>query len=123
MNFSFSKRLRSFVHAFNGVWLVLKTQHNSWIHLFATVGVVVFGSYFKVSKYEWIAIIISIVIVWVAEVLNSAIEFLADAVTLENNPKIKRAKDASAGAALIAAIGSVSIGTIVFYPYIIRLFS
>lgn len=119
MTFSIIKRIKSFTYAFSGVWILLKTQHNSWIHLFATVCVIFFGFYFAIGTMEWIAIILAIASVWVAELLNTAVEFLADTITLEQHPKIKKAKDTAAGGVLIAAIGAAVVGVIVFLPYIL----
>ena len=59
--------------------------------------------------------------VWTAETLNTAIEFLADAVSSEHHPLIEKAKDVAAGAVLISAIGSAVIGTLIFFPYILKL--
>jgi diacylglycerol kinase len=60
--------------------------------------------------------------VWLAEALNTAIERLADAVTLEPNENIGYAKDVAAGAVLAAAIISVVIGLTIFAPHLLRLF-
>lgn len=87
--------------------------------MFATLVVLFFGFYFEIGRLEWIAIILAITAVWVAELLNTAVEFLADAVTLEQHPKIKKAKDTAAGGVLVAAIGSAIVGIIVFSPYIL----
>jgi len=55
-------------------------------------------------------------LVWVTEALNTALEHLADVVSPEANPLVGAAKDAAAGAVLLAAIASVAIGAIVFAP-------
>jgi diacylglycerol kinase len=62
-------------------------------------------------------------LVWLAEALNTAIERLADAVTLEPNENIGYAKDVAAGAVLAAAIISVVIGLTIFVPHVLRLTS
>jgi len=120
--FSIRKRLRSFVFAFNGILILLKTQHNTWIHLVATVVVICGGIFFKIKTFEWLFIIIAISMVWIVEGLNSSIEFLADTITHDHHPIIEKAKDVAAGAVLIAAIGAFIIGMIIFVPYITSLF-
>jgi diacylglycerol kinase (ATP) len=115
--FSFGARIRSFKFAFGGIWMILKTQHNCWIHFAATVIVVGMGFLFRVSFQEWCLLVIAIMMVWVAEAFNTALEFLADAVSPELCPLIKNTKDVAAGAVLIAAIASVIIGLLVFIPY------
>jgi diacylglycerol kinase len=58
----------------------------------------------------------------VAELINSAIEMLCDYVQPERHASIKIVKDLAAGAVLLAAIGSVIIGGVVFLPKIYMLF-
>lgn len=118
MNFSIKNRLKSFVYAFHGIGLLIKTQHNAWIHLFATLVVICVGLYFKVSGLEWALLLFAIIIVWLAEALNTAVEFLGDSITTEQHSLIGKAKDIAAGGVLIAAIGAVLIGIIVFGSYL-----
>lgn len=115
-SFRLADRWRSFGFAFAGVGTLLRTQHNAWIHAAATVGVVAAGFYFEISHGAWCALILAIVMVWVAEAFNTAIEFLADAVSPGFHPLIKQAKDAAAAAVLLAAIGAVILGLLVFVP-------
>lgn len=72
--------------------------------------------YLNISDYEWVAILSVISAVFVAEILNSAIEKLADVVSPEYHPKIKVVKDLAAAAVLVAAFLAVAVGAIVFIP-------
>ncbi len=117
--FNLKDRAKSFAYAINGLRILIKTQHNMWVHLVITLLVLMLGAVFKVSATDWVLLIISITLVWLAEALNTAIEFLADAVTLEHNALIGKAKDVAAGAVLIASIGAAIIGVVVFYPYLL----
>ena len=119
--FQFSGRIRSFKYAFVGIWTMLRSQQNAWIHTCVTICVVVAGLLFSVSTAEWCWLILSIISVWSAEALNTAFEFLADVASPEFHPLVKRAKDVAAGAVLISAIGAVAIGLIIFGPYILVL--
>ena len=119
--FKFSGRIRSFKVAFSGIWTVLKTQQNAWIHLIATIAVITAGFLFDVSKSEWCWLILAIIIVWSTEALNTALELLADVTSPEFHPLVKKAKDVAAGAVLISAIGAAAIGLIILGPYIIEL--
>lgn len=117
--FSLSKRLKSFVFAFNGLKILFKEEHNSRIHFFA-MGVVISASiFFELNTYEWLAIIFSVGLVFVAEIFNTAIENIADFLTTEKNNKIKAIKDLSAAAVLISALTAVAIGLIIFLPKIL----
>jgi len=120
--FSLKKRLKSFVYAFNGLIYMLKHEHNSRIHLFAVICVIVAGFLFKISLIEWIAVVFACGLVFVAEIINSSIEQLADYISPEPNEKIKTGKDLAAAAVLVSAIVAVIIGLIIFVPYIIKIF-
>jgi diacylglycerol kinase (ATP) len=118
MTFSLKKRAKSFSYAFSGIATLVKTQHNAWIHLFATLGVVFWGWFYGISSFEWALLIVAISIVWLAEALNTALEFLCDVVTTEYDSGIGKAKDVAAGGVLVASIGAAVIGIIVFEPYV-----
>ena len=118
--FSIAARIRSFRCAFRGVQHTLLSQHNAWIHAMATVLVVVFGLLFGVTRSQWCWLVLAVVVVWTAEALNTALEFLADFASPEFHPLVKKAKDVAAGAVLISAMGSVIIGLFVLGPYLLR---
>ena len=102
---------------------MIRCQHNAWIHAFATLVVLGAGLFFHVSLPDWCWIILAISIVWTAEALNTAFEFLADAASPEFHPLVRDAKDVAAGAVLITAVAAVIIGAIIFWPFIQKLLS
>lgn len=118
-SFSVKDRLKSFVYAIKGIKLLIRFEHNAWIHILALIVVVIIGLWLRISRPEWAFIVFAIGIVFIAEGLNTAIEKLADAITPEYNEHIKKAKDISAGAVLTAAITAVIIGLLIFIPPII----
>lgn len=111
---------RSFFYAFAGIAWVVRSQRNAQIHLAITAVVLVAGVYFRVSVGEWLALILSIALVLAFEAINSAVEAVVDLASPELHPLAKRAKDAAAGAVLVAAIGAALVGIVVFLP---RLFA
>ena len=117
--FSFSGRIRSGTHALHGIIEMLKSQHNAWIHLMATVCVIVAGAVLGVSTTQWCLLVLVITTVWVAEGLNTAFEFLCDVASPEFHPLVKKSKDVAAGAVLLSAVGAVAVGLIIFIPYVI----
>jgi diacylglycerol kinase (ATP) len=121
--FSFSGRIRSVSHAINGIKIVLVTQHNAWIHLAATLLVIIAGVYFSLTAAEWVWLVVAIVLVWVAEALNTAFELLCDVASPEFHPMVKKSKDVAAGAVLISAVGSIIVAAIVFLPYLLKIVS
>lgn len=119
--FSIRKRLASFKFAFSGLVSLLKHEHNSRLHLLAALLVISMGFVFGISRAEWMILVIIIAIVFITEILNSAIESLADFVSPEYSLIIKRVKDYCAAAVLIAAITSVVVGLLIFLPKIIQI--
>ena len=120
--FQFSGRIRSFRHAIAGVLRMIQCQHNAWIHAAATLVVLAAAFVLRISAADWCWIILAISIVWTAEALNTAFEFLADAASPDFHPLVRDAKDVAAGAVLLTATAAVVIGSIVFWPYVERLF-
>ena len=114
-------RLRSFGHAFRGLAILLRTQHNARIHAFATILVLAAGALLRISVSEWALIALAVVCVWVAEALNTSIESLVDLASPDPHPLAGKAKDVAAGAVLIAAIGSLIVGALVFGPHVLRM--
>lgn len=120
--FSLRGRLESFGFALRGVAFVLRSQHNAWIHLGASVAVIGTALYLDLSRADWSWLILAITGVWCAEIFNTAVEQVANAVDSKPNPSIGRAKDAAAGAVLIAAMGAAAIGLMVLGPPLWKLF-
>lgn len=114
--FSLCKRLKSFNYAFNGLRILFKEEHNARIHLLAALLVIFLGFFYKISNLEWVSILLSIGLVFSMEMLNTAIENLADFVTPERNEKIKKVKDLAAAAVLISAVVALIVGLMVFVP-------
>jgi diacylglycerol kinase (ATP) len=121
--FQFTGRIRSFRHALAGILRMVRCQHNAWIHAAATAVALAAALLFQVSAADWCWIILAISIVWTAEALNTAFEFLADAASPAFHPLVRDAKDVAAGAVLVTAIAAAVIGGIIFWPHVARLFS
>tara|TARA_B110000503_G_scaffold19879_1_gene29700 strand:+ start:26819 stop:27202 length:384 start_codon:yes stop_codon:yes gene_type:complete len=117
--FSFNGRLRSSVHAMAGILEILKSQHNAWVHLVATLAVLAAGYVFGVDTTQWCFLILVIMAVWVAEALNTAFELLCDVASPEFHPLVKKSKDVAAGAVLLSAVGAAAVGAIIFLPYLL----
>ncbi len=115
-------RLRSFKYAFEGLWYVIRTQHNAWIHAVFTVAVLVLGFWLRVTPFEWALLVLCMMAVWMGEFLNTAVEAVVDMVSPEFHPLAKTAKDVAAAAVLLGAIGSAIVGLIIFGPRLMTLF-
>lgn len=113
----------SFKFGFEGIATAAARERNMKIHLSISVIVILAGIVFSISKYEWIAIVLSIGGMISLEMMNTAIERTVDMYTDEFHPLAKQAKDIAAGAVLVFAIASVVIGVMIFLPRILVWFS
>lgn len=94
-------------------------ERNAKILLAATALTLAASAYFSLASLEWCSVLLAITVVWVAEGLNSALERLTDLVSPEFHPLAGKAKDIAAGAVLLACVGAVSIGLVVFGPRLV----
>lgn len=116
------KKIRnSFKYAIEGLWTSFKTERNMKIHIFIMILVIIAGIILKINKSEWIICIILFAIVIGSELFNTSIETIVDMVMPEKNEKAKIAKDVSAGAVLVVAIGAAIIGLVIFVPRILNI--
>jgi len=115
--FSTLGRLKSVTYAIEGIGFMLRTQHNAWLHAVATVAVIVLAVMVDVSASDWRWLIAAMATVWVAETINTAVEYVCDVMSPGYHEAVKRAKDIAAGGVLLAAIGALTIGLLTFWPY------
>ena len=108
-------------YALNGIKYVYETQRNIIIQSIFAILAIICGILFKISKYEWIILTITIFFVIVAEFFNTAIETAVDLCTEEINEKAKNAKDVAAGAVLLTSFCSIIVGLIIFLPHLIAI--
>ena len=117
-----SKKLaNSFKYAVQGLNSSLKTERNMKIHIMIMILVIITGVLLKINKNEWIICIICFSIVISGELFNTAIELVVDIAMPYKNEKAKNAKDVSASAVLVLAVGSAIIGLIIFIPKMLTL--
>ena len=107
--------------ALKGIVSFFRKGRNAKIHLVAAIVVLSAGFYFDLKPEEWLWIALSIALVFITEMINSSIEILCDLVMPEQNENAGRLKDIGAGAVLIAAIFSLVVAAIIFWPKIIQL--
>ncbi len=112
----FKRLLRSFATGFVGIGHVVRSERNMRIHVVAALGVIGAGSYFGLAGWEWVAVLLCIGLVLAAECVNTAIERLADRLSMEWDPLIKQAKDSSAAAVLLLSLISAVVGGLIFLP-------
>jgi len=116
--FSIAARLQRFRYAGRGIGYLLRREHNAWIHAAAAIAVIGLGVGLHVSAADWRWLIVAIAMVLAGEALNTAFERVCDLVSPGPNELVRIAKDVSAAAVLVLAIGAALIGLITFAPYI-----
>jgi len=116
-------RTRSFAaavkNAMHGIRDFFKSERNGKIQASVAVIVLLAAAFLHLSSTEWMFILMCIGLVLTAEMLNSALEHLCNLVHGDYHPLVRKIKDVSAGAVLIASIVSVITGLIIFIPKII----
>ena len=110
------RRAASFGHAFRGVGAALRSELHLQFHAGATVLVLGAGFFFELSLTEWALVALAVAGVWAAELFNTALETLTNLASPGYHPLAGRAKDVAAGAVLLAALGALVVGGLVFGP-------
>ena len=108
--------VRSFGFAFEGLAALVRTQPNFRIHLVAAVFALVLGVVLRLSTAEMALLVLTVGTVLVVEALNTCLETLCDLVSPTYHPLVKKCKDVSAAAVLIAALAAVGVAALVFLP-------
>lgn len=112
---------RSFQCARDGILHVIKTQRNARIQLAIGLVAVGVGLWVDLAPVEWAILSVAVSLVLFAEMVNTALEALADAICPDHNPLVGIAKDIAAGAVLITALGSIAVGLFLFGPHLFEL--
>lgn len=115
------KRLQSFIPAWKGLKYAFKSEKNLRIQGICGLLAISLGVWLEINLTEWTILLFLVSMILAAEIFNSALESLGDAIDKNHNELIGRAKDLSAGAVLLLSISSVIIGGIIFIPKVIKL--
>ena len=81
-----------------------------------TLAVFILGFLFGITRMEWITLVLTVGLVWAAEMFNTAIEVMIDFISSEQHIEAKICKDISAGSVLVTAFLSILVGLLIFGP-------
>ena len=109
-------RLYSIRCAFNGAFLLFKTETSFQVQVVVAILMTIAGFVFDISATEWTIQILAIALVMGLEAANTAIEDMANFIHPEHHVKIGGIKDLAAGAVFIAVIFAIIIGLIIYLP-------
>jgi len=111
-------RIQSIKCACRGIQKVLINEPNARIHLFLAIIALALGIVLRISRTEWLIIVLCIGGVISTEAMNSAVEKLIDIISPEHNENAGLVKDMAASAVLVMALAALSAGLIIFIPHI-----
>lgn len=114
---SYQKLVKSFSYALNGVIHAYTYNQNLLIHTLIAVIVLIVSFILNVSRVEQVILMVMILLVIVAEMINTSIEEMTDLITTEHRQEAKIAKDVGAGMVLVASIGAALVGVYILFPY------
>ncbi len=104
----------SFNYAIEGLIHVLRRERNMRVHFALATGVLVLAFAYDVTKVELMVLLVAISFVFMAEMINTAVEETIDVASTGYDPRAKIAKDVAAGAVLVASVVAATIGYLVF---------
>ena|SRR3989338_4217692 len=108
----------SFRHALDGLRIAFSTQPNFRVHSLIAALVLTTAVILKLSRLEWLVLLVAVTLVLVAEMINTSLEAATDLLAPEYQSQAKIAKDVAAGMVLLTAMFSVIIGLVIFIPHL-----
>ena len=118
-NSFFSGRFKSIGFAIKGALKLVTTEHSVMVQFSIAILITIAGIYFNITKEEWLIQTLAIGLVLAIEGLNTAVEKVADFVHPDFHERIGFIKDIAAGAVFFAALTAISIGAIIYIPYLV----
>ena len=121
--FSLRRLFLSFKTAFEGLVFVFKTEPNFRLQIILAIFALFLSYVFELRIYEWIIVILLIMIVLVMEILNTALEQFTDLLKPRLHHYVKAIKDIMAAAVVVTALGALIVGIIIFWPHVFTVIS
>lgn len=104
----------SFHYAFEGLYYVFKSQKSMRIQSIMVAMVLLAAWGFGVSHLELVILLMTMIMVLVAEVFNTAVECVIDLKIDEYSERAKVVKDVAAAGVLLCAMAALLIGIMIF---------
>ena len=115
--------IRSVEFAVTGIKTVYHDERNMRAHTILWGVAIVLGLLFQLNRWEWLWLLLSIFLVIVMEIINTAFENVVDMITDFHFHSIgKKVKDMAAGAVLITALFALIVACFIFLPKVFQLF-
>ena len=110
--------IKSLIYAKRGVVYAWRHEQNFRIHTAVALVVVVIGLAVRLSLARWIIVLMFMTVVLVLELINTFCEKLIDIVHPRVHEYVAILKDLLAAAVLVATLGAVIVGILIFWPYL-----
>ncbi|MEW6002716.1 MAG: diacylglycerol kinase [Nitrospirota bacterium] len=109
-------------NAIEGIIHAARTQRHLRYHLYSAVSVLILSYVLGLDRFDFLIVSVAVILVLLAEMINTAMEYIVDIISPEYTEKARIAKDVAAGAVLITAFGAAVLGYIVLFPYFNKAF-
>lgn len=120
--FSLNRLTRSFHYAGRGLKHVFLEEQSFRIQVIIGLIVLILALYFNVKVWEGVALLLVIMMVLVLELINSIFERIVDVLKPRMHPYVEVVKDIMSATVLIASLGAIIVGILIFYPYLAKIF-
>ena len=110
--------INAWENAFNGIIYAVTTQGNVQKQLIIAVIVMIISLFFNLTRAEFLCLMFTVILIILAEMINTAIETVVDLYTDLYHPKAKIAKDVAAGGVVISAINALIVAYFLFFDKI-----
>jgi diacylglycerol kinase len=110
------RHAKSFQYAFEGIFHALVNEANFRVQVVITIVAVTLGIHYKIAVAEWGLLTLTSGFLLAAELINTVVEEFVDHLIEENHEGVKIIKDVAAGFVFIAAITTLIILILIFYP-------
>ena len=120
MSFKAKNMHESFRCALSGLSDAWRSERNMKIHTLAAALAILAGLWLGLDRLEWLFLFSAVFLVITMEMLNTALERVVDLFTRDYHPLARLAKNAAAGAALLAALYALTVGLFIFVPKILQ---
>lgn len=112
---------QSLTYAVSGIGHAFSSQRNVKIHFLVASTVSLLGIFLKITRLEWLSLILLSGLVISLELMNTSVELVVDLSTKQHKIRAKLAKDVAAGSVLLASILALVCGCLIFYPRLVNL--
>ncbi|MBI2552291.1 diacylglycerol kinase family protein [Candidatus Uhrbacteria bacterium] len=117
---SIRRLIKSFHYASRGIAVAWQREQSFRVQIFSALVVIALIIWFRVPPWQTVALVMLIILVLTLEIINSILERFVDVFKPRIHPMVEEIKDLMAGAVLIASLGALIVGLLIFVPYFIE---